>query len=159
MRNNPINDDDYKLWWLLLQTRRALHRNRVMELLQYKITPEEAAVLIIVKAVGHKATAAEISRWTLRAHHTISGLLERMEKRGLILKVNDLARKNSVRIALTKEGEKAYSQAIERENMREVFRCLTQKEFQQLRLLLEKLRNTALDVGGIKKKPVFPKFE
>lgn len=38
----------------------------------------------------------------------MSGLLDRMEKQGLVRKVNDLERKNPIRVAVTEKGEEAY---------------------------------------------------
>jgi len=159
VRDTTIKDNDYGLWWLFLQTRRAFHRTRVKELFQYGITAEEARVLFIVHSVGRKATPAEISRWTLRASHTVSGLLIRMEKKGLIRKVHDLDRKNMVRVVMTRKGRKAYSNSAERVSVHQILSCLSEEEFQQLRLLLEKLLDRALKVGGIDKKPRSPEFK
>jgi len=45
-------DQDYELWWLILQTRRAMYKARARELWQYGITPEESAVLLVIQAIG-----------------------------------------------------------------------------------------------------------
>ena len=84
--NNHLNDidQDYKIWWLILGMRRAMHKARAKELFQYGITPEEASVLFVVNAIGDKATPAEVSRWVLREPHSVSSLLSRMEKDRLV---------------------------------------------------------------------------
>jgi len=92
---------DYHLWIFLHRTSHIVLRAREKELAQYGISTAKAAVLDIVRAIGHKATPALISRHLLREAHSVSGLLSRMEKEGLVNKVQDLDRKNLVRIALT----------------------------------------------------------
>ncbi len=98
-------DKDYALWWLILQTRRSMHKARARELFRFGITPEEAAVLFVVSRIGDTATPAEISRWILREPHSTSGLLERMRKDGLIYKVKDLDKKNLVRVLINEKGQ------------------------------------------------------
>ena len=89
--NAPLStDQDYNLWVLLHQAKDAVFKAREKELSQYGISAMEAAALFIIQAIGDKATPAEISRWIFREHHTVTALLSRMEKKGLITKVKDL---------------------------------------------------------------------
>lgn len=60
---------------------------------QYGITPEQAGVLFCIKVIGKEATPAKISRYTIREPYTVSAMLNRMERKGLIKKVKDLDRK------------------------------------------------------------------
>ena len=156
MKNIPSTDQDYKLRWLILQTRRAMYRARTIELFKYGITPEQAAGLFVVQAIGPRATPAEISRWLLREPHSISGLLNRMQKEGLITKAKDLERKNWVRVAMTEKGRQAYSQSTKRESIHRILTALSEKECQQIRTCLEKLRNKALEELGTASQPPLP---
>jgi len=149
-------DRDYELWWLIMHMRRAMHKARGKELSKYGITPEEAAVLFTIQAISHAATPAEISRWLLREPHSISGLLNRMQKEGLITKAKDLERKNLVRVAMTEKGRQAYSQSTKRESIHRILTALSEKECQQIRTCLEKLRNKALEELGTASRPPFP---
>ena len=105
-------DKDYELWWLILHVRRAMRKIRAKELWQYGITPEESAVLVAVKGIGDEATPARIARRLLREPHSISTLLSRMEKKGLVRKDKDLERKNLVRVTLTERGLKLISNRL-----------------------------------------------
>lgn len=149
-------DDDFLLWWLILQMRRSLYKARAKELTKYRLTPEKTAALFIIKVIGYRATAAEISRYLLREPHSVVGLLNRMERQGLVERFNDLERKNLVRVALTEKGEKAYSQSAKRKSIRRIFSCLSVEERQQLAELLERLRNKALEDLGEIKPPKLP---
>ena len=137
-------DRDCKLWVVVHQAARALNRYKEKELNDYGITPIESAVMFVVKALKEKATPAEIARWLLREPHTVSGLLIRMEKDGWITKTKDLERKNMIRIAVTKKGEKVHRESARASNAIQLLSCLSEKERDTLLACLEKLRDTAL---------------
>ncbi len=155
MSKFPSKDQDYELWWLILHLRRAMHKIRARELFQYGITPEQAAVLSVVQAIGDEAKPVEIARYLLREPHTISGILSRMQEEGLLRKVKDLDRKNLVRVVLTEKGRKAYKQSTKRESIHRVMSCLSEEDHQQLRVPLEKLCRKALEELGVGRKPPF----
>jgi len=149
-------DKDYALWWLILQTRRSMHKARARELFRFGITPEEAAVLFIVSKIGDTATPAEISRWILREPHSTSGLLERMRKDGLINKVKDLDKKNLVRVVITEKGQRALQESNGRESIYRILSTLSLEERQQLSSLLVRLREAAIRELGTFEVPPFP---
>ncbi|MFC1906648.1 MarR family winged helix-turn-helix transcriptional regulator [Chloroflexota bacterium] len=151
-------DKDYALWWLVLQARRAMHKVRSKELHKYGVTPEESAVLFVVKTIGDTATPAEISRWILREPHSTSGLLERMRKKGLIDKTKDLDRKNVVRVTLTDKGQKTLEDSSGRESVYKVLSYLSLEERQQLTSLVIKLRKAAIEELGTFEVPHFPEI-
>ena len=146
MKNNVALAQDCELWMLLHQTCDAIIKARENALRkQVGISRMQASVLFIVKAVDGPATPAEISRWLFREPHSVSGLLNRMEKDGLVKKVKDLERKNMIRVAITEKGEKAYHQSGEVTVVPEILSCLSQKKRENLRAYLETLRNRALE--------------
>jgi len=73
MENISPVDEDYNLWVL---------RARQKELDQFDISVIEVGVLVVIQAIGEKATPSEISRRIFREPHTVSALLNRMEKGG-----------------------------------------------------------------------------
>jgi len=157
METNVTTDQDYELWVLLNQARDATLRAREDELRrQVGISAIQAAVLFIVKAVKVPATPAEISRWLFREPHTVSGLLDRMEKKGLITKAKDLERKNLIRVALTEKGEEAYRRSRDMKVIPKILSSLTGRKKDNLRGYLEKLRNKALEELRIEHPLPFP---
>ena len=155
MRNYLSVDKDYTLWGLLIQAKDMVFKAREKELRQYGISPEEAAVLSIVHFLGDRAMPAEISRWLLRKPHTVSGILSRMEKKGLVRKTKDLHKRNLVRISLTGKGEQAYNQSTNIESIHQIMSSLSEDERQQLGSYLKTLRDKALKQLGIDQPP-FP---
>jgi DNA-binding MarR family transcriptional regulator len=155
MRNPLSVDKDYALWVLLFQAKDMVFKAREKEVRQYGISPEEAAVLFIVQTLGNKATPGEISRWLLRKPHTVSGILSRMEKKGLVTKNQGLDRKNLVRVRLTEKGEKAYYRSTKIESIRHIMSSFSEEERQQLGSHFKTLRDRALKELGVEEPP-FP---
>ena len=149
-------DQDYNLWVLLQQVGHAAFKVRQKELNQHGISNIQAMVLFVIQAIGNKATPAEISRWVFREPHSISELLNRMKKEGLVRKVKDLERKNLVRVVITEKGQQVYRQSTKIESIRRVISSLSEEERQQLRSCLETLRDRALKELGVDRKPPFP---
>jgi len=150
------NEEYYSLWWLVLHVRRALHKARGRELYRHGLTPVEASVLFVVETIGYRTTPAEISRWLLKEPHTISGLLDRMEKKGLITKNKDLDRKNLVRVELTEKGHEAYNQSLKRESIYNIMSVLSKRERQQMRKSLLKLFDKSIEELRMEREQPFP---
>jgi len=148
-RRLPTKDQNYNVWALLDLTRHAVMRVRRKEFDKYNISVTQATVLLIIDALGDKATPAEISQWLFREHNSVSEILSRMTKQGLIRKVNDLGRRNLVRVVLTKKGREAYYRSAKEEAVRNIISCLSEEERQQLASCLYALWGRALEELGI----------
>jgi len=156
VRNSSSVDKDFTLWVLLRQAKDMVLKATQKELSQCGISPEEAAVLSIVQFLDNQATPTEISRWLLRRHHTVLGILSRMERNGLLRKTKDLERKNLVRVTLTEKGQQAYYQSTKIESLRKIMSSLSEEKCQQLSSCLKKLRDAALKELGVDQEPPFP---
>ena len=156
MKDGSLVRQYYELWVLLHQTRDAVYKAREKELRPYTVSPEQVAVLNTVQAIGNAATPAEISRWLFRESHSVSGILSRMQKQGLVRRVKDLDKKNLVRVEITERGQQILSQSTKREVINRIMSTLSPQECQQLRSCLDKLLGKALMELGMERKLVFP---
>jgi DNA-binding MarR family transcriptional regulator len=143
--------ESYRLFQLLRYTADAIHRAREYELKKYSLTPEQAGALVCILSLGNNATQAELSRWLFRLPNSITILINRMEKLGLVKKRPDKKRKNIIRLSLTKKGYDAYLHSIEFEAFYPIISVLTAPKREQLRNILEDIRkkvfeNLKLDV-------------
>ena len=139
-RLDPINnDDDYNLMALINQTGHAVSLARSRELGKHDLSMMRAAVLLVLQIRDSNATPTEISQWLLREPHTISALLDRMEKDGLIRRFRDLHKKNTVRVAMTAKGRDAYQISLKRETFHNIMSVLTHEEREQLRGTMTKV--------------------
>ena len=150
------DDRDFEVWTLLSQASDAIFKAREKELNGNGFTAMEATALFIIQAIGDRATPAEISRWILREPHSVSGLLDRMERRGLIERTKDLEWKNMVRVTVTEKGKKAYEMSTERESIHNILSVLSAEECQQLSSCLRTLRDRALQQINIGYEMPFP---
>ena len=139
------NLSGHRLLAMLRQTHDVIVKLRQRELRKYELTPEQAAALMVIHALGNKATTAEISRRLFRESNSMTVLLRRLENRGLISKRPDTHRKNVIRIGLTKMGTEAYHNALKIENFNHVVGKMKAEDRKKLWSLLETLRNYALE--------------
>lgn len=98
------NDETLDIMLLLRRTVDILVRARQKELLDCGITTANAAVLRILSDLGGSARPMEISLWLFRKRQSVHDLLDRMEKAGLIRKIEDAKRKNGVMVQITEQG-------------------------------------------------------
>ena len=144
MGTNVTTYGKRELWALLSQASNALGRVADSELNQVGISMMQAAVLVFVKNSKEPVIPAHISRWLFREPHTVSQLLMRMEKQGLVKRTKDLDRKNQLRITLTEKGEKAYQKQIEMRSIGKILSTLSPEECDKLGARLKKLRDEAV---------------
>ena len=85
--SHSLVDQDYSLWALIRQTEWVIFRTREVELAPYDLTPEQAAVCFYINLIGNGPTPGELLRWMVREPHTLSGILDRMKKKGLVRKI------------------------------------------------------------------------
>jgi DNA-binding MarR family transcriptional regulator len=137
--------DSYRLFQLLRYTADAIHRAREYELKKYSLTPEQAGALVCILSLGNNATQAELSRWLFRLPNSITILINRMSKLGLVKKRPDKKRKNIIRLSLTKKGFEAYRHSIEFEAFYPIIDALSDKQRGQLQELLEIIRKKAFE--------------
>jgi len=141
-------DLGFNTWALLFQARDAAFRVRGKELSKYGITPEQATVLSIVndlRMLNLKTTPGQVSKHLIREPHSVSKILSRMEKEGLVKKIRGSGvKRNEVNIDLTEKGKEALDRTLERESINKIMSCLTQEESLQFAQTLEKIIIRAL---------------
>jgi len=142
-------DEDQDLWLLLTHTRYAVFRAREKELQRYGVSPEQVSVLFVVQALGNKATPAAIARHIIRQPHTVSALVDRMSRRGLVKKVKDLDRKNLVRVVMTEKGKKTYEISTKRGPIHRILSTLNEDEKKLFRSYLERVMAKARKEIGL----------
>jgi len=138
-------DFDFLLWLLLNHTRYVIDRTRQKELNQYGISARVAGVLFTIVQSGNSIRQAELIRRLNMEPQSISELLSRMAKQGLIVRVKDLEKKNLVRVEITEKGLEIYGMSTNRKSITGVMSAITQKEKEQLWAILLKLRESTLD--------------
>jgi DNA-binding MarR family transcriptional regulator len=140
-RNKFFSDGDefQDLYLLFARARYLTFRARERELQRYGLTPEQSQVLFVTQGLRNKATPAAISRLLLRQPHTVSAIVDRMAKKGLIKKSKDLERKNMVRVTLTEKGKEAYEVTTKRGPIHRILGILNKDERREFHGFLERV--------------------
>ena len=138
-------DQYYDLWNLLSEARDAIVRVRETEASQSGISAMQTHALFYIQAIDGPVTPAQLSRYLFRESQSVSGILDRMEKQGLVRRVRDLDRKNQVRVVITEKGQQAYNQSTRRKSIQRIMSALSDEERQQLKSFLQSLKDRALD--------------
>lgn len=142
MKELPFENEFYRLWLLLSQTRSAVFKARHKKFGRY-LHPNQAAALVAIWKYDGQATPAMLSRHLFLEPHTTSELITRMEKNGLVTKSRDETKKNVVRISITEKGREICSNLMHVDFIRDIMSSLTETQREQLRSCLEILYEAA----------------
>ena len=136
-----------KMWALLDTAGFAILRLRKLELAKLNLTSEQSMVLSVIHHCGGTTTAKDIERFTTRQHHSISTLINRMVKNGLVIKTK-FPNEKMYRISMTPEGEKQFNK-ITIDSIEIIFDFLTEKTKRELAGLLLSLYSEATSLLGM----------
>jgi DNA-binding MarR family transcriptional regulator len=142
------NDEYFTLWALIAQAKDALLAARQREYNRFHIKNERRAVLFAIQNNGGQSTPSEISRFLFRKINSVSEMLKRMEKQGLIKK-HKIPGKIGVIVKLTDKGYRVFNQSLNNEMDKKILSVLSKKEREQLRSYLFTIRKQALRELGI----------
>jgi len=140
----PFMNSSYNMYVHIHMTQKALLNARYSEVKSFGITIMELALLTIVKGLDGEATPTQIARLIMRRRSTVSGLLNRMERNGLIRRSEYKNNKRLRKVTLTVKGKKVLEQTWEMDNIDDVIGSISDDEFRRLWSLLEKLQELAL---------------
>jgi len=154
-RNGKFKLDTYtrNLFVILDQTRDTLIRAVELELRQSEINFAQARILHSLTQKKNGMTQGDLSEWHLRNLNTVSTLISRMEKEGLVKKTKN-KKDGRVYVTLTQKGSEVWDEVSERAIFL-TFSVLSEKEKKQLKALLKKLRTEARNILGLDFKPPF----
>jgi len=145
----PFMNREYNLLMLAGLTVNAILKARQNQVKELGLTTSQFHLLLLASELGEEAFPAEIARWMMLKPPTVSSLCNRMERDGLIVRRSYKNNKKLKRIVITKKGEKALAHlSNEKDILTTIMNSLSQKEYRQLWILLEKLKGVALSLAG-----------
>ena len=139
---------EVELYILLGKTTDLIKKAREKELVSSGITATQAAVITAITEMGGVTNSEQISQRTMRERHTVHELLGRMEKAGLVEKLNVYKRKNRVKVVLAPKGLEAIDLISERKSIRKIMKSLSEGQLRQFETCLKILYNAALKEFG-----------
>jgi DNA-binding MarR family transcriptional regulator len=136
-----------RAWVLLHQAHNLITKAEDAVYARIGLTTQHQAVLLAMKYIEGPTTISVIARWLDRNTNTITTLVDRMEKAGLVKRLRDMPDRRSVRLVMTEEGKKASDQAtvLGWQLLQDILQDLSEEQLQSLCELLEAVRGKALD--------------
>ena len=138
-----VTDNNFGTWLLLDFTEFAIGRLRDLELSTIGITPEQAMILQTLNVSNGKSTIGKISDSIMRRTHSISTMVRRMEKQGLV-RIIKYAKRKELEVVITSKGRKLRSE-ITKKSIDAIFSVLSKEErmslYLSLKLLLVRARS------------------
>src|SRR5512136_1761716 len=102
MANDALGlSENELLWGRLFLATTLVERAREVELSRVNMSLIQAMVLYALKISPEPLTPAKLAKMLCREPHSMSALVDRMEKQGLVEKKHDLSPKNLVRVVVT----------------------------------------------------------
>ena len=141
------------LFVLFDQTRDTLIHAVELELAQCKTSFAQCRILYMLTQEKNGMTQGDMAKWLLRNLNSVSTLVNKMEKEGLVKKTKN-KEDGKVYVTLTQQGFKEWDQVSERAIFL-TFSVLSEEEKKQLKVLLKKLRTEARNILGLDFKPPF----
>jgi MarR family 2-MHQ and catechol resistance regulon transcriptional repressor len=96
-----------RLWLLLHRVSDLLKTGEDRVLGEYNLTTEQFSVLVTIKYLGESARPTVIARWLARSPNSVSMIVDRMVKAGLVKRVRDRSDRRVVNVFITSKGESA----------------------------------------------------
>jgi len=145
--DDALWNEYFALWVLIAQTRDGILRARERDYARYGISNERRAILFTIQNHGGRATPAEIARNLFRELHSVTEMLSRMEKDGLIARYPGTGR-SKVEVTLTDKGLDVFRQSLNSQTDKRIFSVLSKKDRERLASYLWLLRSRVMqDVG------------
>jgi DNA-binding MarR family transcriptional regulator len=161
--NSESRNTLMRLWLLLHRTAETLARCEDSVFGEYGLTTEQFTVLAALKGSGGPLRPVDLAFVMERSPNSVSMLVDRMVKAGLVRRTRDRKDRRAVKVTSTSKGEKALEPATPAgwELVQRILSPLSEKEKQALASLLELVKceclgylNPEADMVEIRKKSV-----
>ena len=148
---------EYQTWFMLHEVDLGIQRSMESELKPFSISVIACGLLYILKSSDGPVTLNELSGWLFRKPHSISELVSRMAKQGLVTKMADPQKKRGIRVSITQKGDHILSEDMQQmQVIRRIMSSLTEEETQTFRACLEKLRKGVIEELVLSSQKRFP---
>jgi DNA-binding MarR family transcriptional regulator len=148
------NDLEINLYVLLDLTDNLVTSAVELELKHLRMTQPQVRILSLLSREYRSVTLDELANWTLKEFNSVSTLINRMEKKGLVKKIKKEGDLKTY-IVLTEKGSDLYHKQVTERSIHLIFDKLSTEEKRQLDYILKKIRDITRDLLGLNYRPPF----
>jgi DNA-binding MarR family transcriptional regulator len=129
-----------------------------------EITREQFLILWMMKFMDvdgkSPVTITDLTSSLIRNVNSISAIVDRMEKRGLIKKIRDLPDRRAIRLTMTEKGIQVYKSALKQDKQirKKIISIFSDKELRTLVALLKKMKKRITEENGLSDIKIDPEF-
>lgn len=148
----PLRKSEYSttlnLFFSLRLISASLRRCQDEKLSEINLTSPQYAMLLTINQLKEPVSQKEIANQLEQSQNSVSLIVERMRKNGLIEANRDLPDRRAIRLSLTPKGSRSLKQAhlVAKNLVQKVFNCLSNEEIVQLQCLLDKVRAETFNI-------------
>ena len=111
MTNHESESLSVALWRMVYLTYTRFKNSMDQVLSEPGLTMEQYLVLVNIKSIGAPMNITDVARWLERSTNSVSMLVDRMVKAGLLKRVRDTSDRRVVNVFLTSKAENALKSA------------------------------------------------
>jgi len=141
---NQAPADEVERWRSMVNNWKRIQRDAEKNLLRLELTPAEFRILRVLRETG-SSPMNRFSAETMLSQPSITGIVDKLEGRGLVERVRSREDRREVLIAITEKGNHTYAKGLElhRQFVEEAFSALESGEVEALLSVLEKLADAS----------------
>ena len=145
-----FENPDKGVWVLLRQVHNLVSRCEDQVFSKHGLTTEQHGVLMAIKHINGPVRITDIARWLDRSVNSVSMIVDRMVKAGLLRRTRDRKDRRTVFVTITSKAEKAYIPATVAgwELVQEILSSLSDEDKLTLVKLLETIRDKTYEYLG-----------
>jgi MarR family transcriptional regulator, 2-MHQ and catechol-resistance regulon repressor len=135
MPNKSTLKDQKELSWILLhQVLDSITKYEEDTFTKVNITPQQFAVLEAINYIREPVTPTDVANWLDRNTNSITLIIDRMEKDGLVSRTRDLKDRRALRLTVSPKGQAIFEKALKVSKgiSADIMTCLSQKELDTL---------------------------
>ena len=148
-----FQDPRMQTWMMLHQTANSIAKCEEKNFSPLGVTTQQHAILMAIKLSATPPSLIQIADWVDRHANSITLIVDRMEKSGLVKRTRNTRDRRSYNLIMTPKGEKYLQTGVEAgfPLIQEILSCLSDEELPRLFDLLDKIRTRAIEQGYEKK--------
>jgi DNA-binding MarR family transcriptional regulator len=136
-----------RLWFLSHRTHELLRRCEDQVYGEYNLTTEQYTMLAIIKYLDGPVRITDIARWSGRSTNSVSMIIDRMVKAGLVKRTRDRKDRRTVFVTITSKADSALEPATRAglEFIREILSPLSDEDKRTFVNLHQVVKHKALE--------------
>jgi DNA-binding MarR family transcriptional regulator len=162
--NTRVTLDEHRLWVIFHQAYDIVTRCEDELFAKNGVTAQQFLVLwvmeFIAEATDSPVIITDLAPSLYRSINSVSSIVDRMEKSGLIKKIRNLPDRRAIRLKMTPKGRQIFNQALKpsREQIKKIFSVYSEDEMKTLLFLLKKLKAKAGEECAVEPVKVDPEL-